>query len=107
MRLAVAFPLLYVAFGFWKNPDAWLGYIPSFVQSFGVPQNILLTAIMTVHVILALWILSGWRLFFSALIAAVFFTSIVYFNLNQLDVLFRDIALALAALALAVGSRNR
>ena len=104
--MALAFAFLYPAYGFWSNPGNWAGYIPAFVQNFGLSQETLLLALAALHIILALWLLSGWRLFFPSLLAALFLASVVYFNWNQLDILFRDISLMLAALALAFSSNR-
>ena len=101
LRVALSFAFLYPAYGFWTNPSDWLGYIPQFVRNVGLSQDVLLMFIAGVHLVIALWILSGWRIFIPSVAAATFLLSVVYFNSNQLDVLFRDISLALAALALA------
>ncbi|MDO8564816.1 MAG: hypothetical protein Q7R88_02365 [bacterium] len=106
LRIALAFAFLYPAYGFWTNPGNWVGYIPSFVHTLPLGEANLLLLLSGVHIILALWILSGWKIFIPSLLAAVFLGSIVYFNWNQLDVLFRDISLALAALALAFSNRG-
>ena len=106
LRIALAFAFLYPAYGFWAKPNDWVGYIPAFVREFGLSQNALLYGLMAIHLIIALWILSGWRVFIPSLLAAVFLISVVYFNWNQIDILFRDISLALAALALAFYSRS-
>lgn len=106
LRLAIAFSFLYVAYGFWTNPNDWIGYIPAFVKNAELTQDVLLLLIAGFHLALALWLLSGWRVFLSSVIAAAFLGSVVYFNQNQLDVLFRDISLAFAALALAFSSHR-
>ncbi|KKW11496.1 MAG: hypothetical protein UY50_C0012G0015 [Parcubacteria group bacterium GW2011_GWA2_49_9] len=106
LRIALAFAFLYPAYGMWTNPNNWLGYIPALVRDVGISQGVLLMLIAGVHLIIALWILSGWKIFLPSLVAAVFLGSVVYFNQNQLNVLFRDISLALVALALAFGSRR-
>ncbi|MEK7169773.1 MAG: DoxX family membrane protein [Patescibacteria group bacterium] len=106
LRTALSFAFLYPAYGMWTNPNDWLGYIPAFVKNVGLSQDILLLLIAGVHLIIALWILSGWKIFLSSLVAAVFLGSIVYFNQNQLDILFRDISLALVALALVFSNRS-
>ncbi|MEK7208447.1 MAG: DoxX family membrane protein [Patescibacteria group bacterium] len=107
LRLALVFSFLYVAYGFWTNPNDWLGYIPAFVKNVGLPQDTLLLLLAAFHIVLALWLLSGWRIFIPSLVAAVFLGSVVYFNQNQLDILFRDISLALVALALALAFNSR
>ena len=107
LRIALAFAFLYPAYGMWTNPNDWLGYIPSLVKNIGLSQDILLMLIAGLHLVIALWILSGWKIFFPSLVATVFLGSVVYFNQNQLDVLFRDISLALVAVALAFGAKNR
>lgn len=101
LRIALAFAFLYPAYGMWANPNDWLGYIPVFVKNIGLSQSALLMLIAGLHLVIGLWVLSGWRIFLPSLIAAVFLGSVVYFNQHQLDVLFRDISLALVALALA------
>ena len=106
LRIALSFAFLYPAYGFWTNPNDWLGYIPEFVRNIGLSQNVLLMLLTGFHLIIALWLLSGWRIFIPAVLAALFLLSVVYFNRNQLDVLFRDISLALAALALAFSNRR-
>ncbi|HBV01441.1 MAG TPA: hypothetical protein DEF00_03565 [Candidatus Taylorbacteria bacterium] len=106
LRVALAFAFLYPAYGFWKNPLSWVGYIPSFVKDFGLSQDTLLIGLAVVHVIIALWILSGLRIAIPSVVAALFLGSVVYFNWNQIDILFRDISLALAALALAFSNRR-
>ena len=107
LRIALAFAFLYPAYGFWKNPLSWVGYIPSFVKDFGLSQDTLLMGLAVVHLVIALWILSGWRIVIPSVAAAFFLGGIVYFNWNQIDILFRDISLALAALALSLSAKNK
>lgn len=107
LRLALAFSFLYPAYGFWKHADNWTGYIPPFVHGLGIAEPVLLGLLAVFHLALAFWILSGWRIVTPSLIAAAFLGSVVFFNLNQLDIFFRDISLALAALALAFDSGVR
>lgn len=107
LRVALAFAFLYPAYGFWTNPNDWVGYIPAIVKNIGLSQGVLLMLIAGLHLVIALWILSGWKIFIPSLVAAIFLGGIVYFNQNQLDILFRDISLALVALSLALGSRSR
>ncbi len=53
------------------------------------------------EVALALWILSGKKIFYPCVIAAVMLLGIVYFNMAQFEVLFRDLSIAALCLGLA------
>ncbi len=112
IRLALAFSLLYSAYGFWRHADVWLAYIPEVVKNaaivtrIGLSGGTLALALSAFHIVLAVWLLSGWRIFIPSLVIALFLGTIVYFNLNQLDALFRDVSLALVALALAFAPKN-
>ncbi|MCR4328501.1 MAG: DoxX family membrane protein [Patescibacteria group bacterium] len=106
LRVALSFSFLYPAYGFWKNPVDWIGYIPSFMRNFGLSEEVLLIVFAFFHVVLALWLLSGWHTMYAASVAVVFLVSVVVFNLNQFNILFRDISLALTALALVFHREN-
>src|SRR3989344_9215937 len=101
LRIGVAFAFLYPPINALTDPYAWIGYFPLFVKGY-VPDLVLLDAFGVVEVVIALWILSGWRIFWPSLAAAAMLLAIVVFNPNNFQVLFRDISLAAMALALAV-----
>lgn len=100
LQLALAFALLYAAISGFLNPDSWVGYYPGFVRNF-IDPYLLLIAGEIVQILIALWILSGRKIFIPSAITGLFLLGIVAFNLNQMEVLFRDISLALAAFALS------
>ena len=108
LRVGVAFAFLYPPIDALFNPDSWIGYFPQFVhlatQSFGVPDMLLLHGFGVVEVIIAVWILSGWKIFYPAAAAAALLAAIVVFNLSQFEILFRDLSIAAAAAALAVAA---
>jgi hypothetical protein len=62
---------------------------------------VLLSVWGVVEIIIALWILSGKHIFIPSLIAGLLLCSIVVFNIPLLDIVFRDVALALVAFTLA------
>ncbi len=101
--MAVAFAFLYPPFDALRNPDSWIGYFPSFLHGY-VPDLILLHGFGLVEIIIALWILSGRHIFWPSLAAFVMLCLIVLFNLPQMEILFRDVSIALIALALVVHS---
>lgn len=101
LRIGVAFAFLYPPLNAIGDPNAWIGYFPPFVRGF-VPDLVLLHAFGIVEVIIALWILSGWKIFWPSLAAGAMLLGIVVSNPSNFQVLFRDVSLAAMALALAM-----
>jgi len=104
LRLGVAFAFLFPPVNALIDPYSWVGYFPSFVRDLG-PEMLLLHVFGIAEVAIGLWILSGKRIFYPSLAAAGILLVIVVTNLGDFQVLFRDIPIALAALALAVLNR--
>ncbi len=102
LRLAIAVSFLYPPFDAITDPYSWIGYFPAFVTDFAAPHTLLLLHVFgIIEVALAIWILVGKRIWIPASIMALMLFAIVVFNMNQFQVLFRDVSIALAALALA------
>lgn len=101
LRVAVAFAFLYPPFNALPNPEAWVGYFPQFVAGLGDPV-LLLHIFGIVEVGIALWILSGVKIWLPCIAAAALLVGIVAFNASEFQVLFRDLPIAAAALALAI-----
>lgn len=70
------------------------------------PEPLLLSSFSLFEVLLGLWLLSGKKLFYAAGISAMVFSGITIFNLGALDIVFRDVGLFFAALALALLARR-
>ncbi len=99
LRVGLAFVLLYAAVSSLFNPQDWIGYFPHFLFSF-LPSQFLLTGFSAMQIILAVWLLSGWRLQRAALLSALMMAGITVFNLNVFEVTFRDVGLFFMAVAL-------
>lgn len=98
LRFAIALSFAYPAIAALSDPESWLGYFPAFLPS----SFLLLHAFGVLELIIAVWILFGTRIVIPSVAAAAILVAIVVFNIRQFDILFRDLALALAALALAL-----
>ena len=107
LRIGVAFAFLYPPLDALANPDSWIGYFPPFLLASGVPDAVLLHGFGIVEIIIAAWILSGWRIEWPAAIAAVMLAAIVALNSAQFEILFRDLSIAFAAAALAAEAYGR
>jgi hypothetical protein len=105
LRAGVAFAFIYPAVSAIFNPFAWIGYFPAFLLNLPIQGEILLHVFGAIEIILGLWILSNRNIFIPSIVAAVMLFSIVIFNLNQMDVVFRDISILAMAVALALQSR--
>lgn len=101
LRAAIASVFMYAAISSFLTPDNWIGYFPLFLRHI-VPQNILLGGFSIYEFALSIWLLSGKFTFYAAILSAVTLSGIIVFNLNQLDVVFRDFAIILSSLSLAV-----
>ena len=101
MRTAVALAFVYPPLNALSNPDSWIGYFPPFVLTLGIPPLVLLHGFGILEIVIALWILSGWHIEWPATLAAFMLGAIVAFNGAQFEILFRDVSIALACLALA------
>ncbi len=100
LRLGVAFAFLCPPIDALFSPDSWIGYFPHFMRGF-VPDSLLLSAWGLLEILVALWILSGKRVSFPATLATILLVSIVFFNLPQMEVVFRDLAIACMSATLA------
>lgn len=107
LRIGVAFAFLYPAIHAIGNPDSWIGYFPPFLLNAGLAPEVLLHGFGIVEVVIALWILSGYKILPPSLTAAAMLVGIVIFNAGQFEVLFRDISIACMALALAANEWAR
>ncbi len=109
LKIAVAFPLIYMAWGSYLRPKAFSAYVPTFLTQF-FSQNVLLWIISTLFVVIAAFIIFEKKPFVPPLIASIYFTLIVFLNARwgtpSFDFYYKDISIALASLALAVKSKT-
>jgi len=101
LRAGLAFAFLYPPLNALSDPDSWIGYFPQFMRGI-VPDLVLLHSFGAVEIVIALWVLSGWRIFWPSAAAVLMLGAIVLFDFSQFQVVFRDISIALIALALAI-----
>ncbi|HUZ92750.1 MAG TPA: hypothetical protein VNG29_01995 [Candidatus Paceibacterota bacterium] len=100
LRIGLASVFLYAAVAAFIEPDAWIGYLPIFLRHI-FPANLLLAGFSTYEALLSLWLLSGKKAFYAALLAAITLVGIIVANIGALDIVFRDFAIFFSALALA------
>ena len=101
LRLGLALGFLYPAISGFLAPQNWIGFLPTFLAT-----NEILFAFGVFEILLALWLLSGFRVDIAALVSGVVVLGVIVGNLSLLDVLFRDIPLVFASAALYVLSKS-
>ncbi len=106
LRISIASVFLYAAVAATVQPTNWIGFIPHVFYSLA-PANILLLGFSAYQFVLALWILIGWKSFYSGLLASITLLAIIIANWGDIDILFRDFAIFFAAIALAVDSYRK
>lgn len=100
LRIGLAFVFIYAAAEAYFTPDVFLTYVPEFVQNM-IPISTFLPLFGLGEIILALWLLSGWQVQYPAILAFLLMVGIVVPNIDAFAVLFRNVAIGFAALALA------
>jgi uncharacterized membrane protein YphA (DoxX/SURF4 family) len=100
LRAAIASVFAYAAIASFITPDNWIGFFPLFLQHL-VPQNFLLNGFSIYELLLAVWLLSGKFTFYAAILSCITLSGVILFNINLLDIVFRDFAIVVAAASLA------
>lgn len=102
LRIGAAFAFLYPPYAALQDPVSWASYFPTFVHTLPIDITVLLHSFGAIEVLLALWILSGWRIRIAAAIATLLLVGIVIFNTAEFDVVFRDLSIAALTFALTL-----
>ena len=106
LRIGLAFSFFYAAIASFLNPSSWIGFFPLFLQDL-VPEAMLLGSWSIIEILMGIWLLSGKWLKGSAFVSAFLLAGVVVTNLALMDILFRDVSLFFAALALFALSREQ
>ncbi len=102
LQIGLAFVLIYAGIGALTEPLSWKAYTPSFLP--GDLRDIVFQISTWGELFIAGWLLSGKKLAIPSFLMAIFLALIIGFNWSQLDILFRNVGLLFAALALGVMS---
>jgi uncharacterized membrane protein YphA (DoxX/SURF4 family) len=102
LRIGAAFAFLYPAIRAIYDPISWIGYFPRFITALPVDPLVLLHGFGMIEVILALWLLSGKNIRIPAILMTLMLLGIIVFNLGDIDIIFRDISIALMTFSLAL-----
>ena len=108
LRVGIAFAFLYAGISAYIEPINWIGFLPLWLQdSSPIPADTMLTIFLILEIILGLWILSGWKTFYSCIVSALVILLITVSNPYQFIILFRDVVIFFSSLALAILNRQK
>ncbi|PLX26465.1 hypothetical protein C0581_04340 [Candidatus Parcubacteria bacterium] len=99
LRVGVALSLLYAAIASFLSPAVWASFFPQWMTNI-IPGTILLTIFSICEIILALWLLSNKKACLAGFVSALVMLGIIFTNLHSLDLVFRDIPILFAGLAI-------
>ncbi len=106
LRIGISSTFLYAAVATTLYPKDWIWFFPQILRN-SLPHAILLMGFSIFEVVLSVWLISGWKKVYSASLAALSLFGIIVTNLSAIDIVFRDIAIFFAAVALAIGSYQK
>lgn len=105
LRVGLAAVFAYAAIDAFREPNAWISFVPPFMAKF-VSLKVALDAMSVGQLILAAALVWGRYLRFTASIAAAMLLGIIVLNINTLLITFRDVGLLFAAVALIFMDKN-
>jgi hypothetical protein len=101
LRTGLAVTFLFAAIASFIEPVAWIGFLPEWMRNL-LPETLLLFGFSLYEMFLAFWLLSNKKPFEAAVFSSLTLLLIVLANMTVLYVVFRDVAILFAALALVV-----
>lgn len=99
VRVGLAAVFIYAGLDAFKEPNAWISYIPEFSNKFIEPKTAL-DIISVIQLVLAVVLVTGRYVKYCALVSIGFLAGLLIFNLDTFLITFRDIGLITAAAAL-------
>ena len=99
LRVGLAFVFAYASAEIYMNPANFLKYTPQFVFDI-IPTNAFLYTFGVAELVLAAWILTGWKAEYPAIISVMLMVGIIVSNPEYFQILFRNVAIGFGALAL-------
>lgn len=101
LRGGVGIVFLYAAISATFNPSAWLGFVPLWIE-YIIPAGAFLTLFSIFQLLLAGWLFSGRKTFHAGVLASITMFAITVANIQALDIVFRDFAIFLMAITVAI-----
>lgn len=105
LRTGIASVFIYAAVAAMLNPSNWIGYLPQYLRNI-FPSSLLLKSFSFYELALGVWLLTGWKSFYSAVFSSLTLFGIIITNLGAFDITFRDVAILFSSISLALVSKK-
>jgi uncharacterized membrane protein len=99
LRIAIAFSFLYPPIAAWFTPDNWIWFVPDFIEMF-IDKAVFLHIFGAFEIAIALGLLFLKNPFWPAVASIVVLGAIIILDWSTFDIVFRDISILLASVAL-------
>lgn len=99
LRLGLAFVFIYASVEIFISPERFLKYVPELMRT-AIPADIFLPVFGVSELVLAAWLISGWKGAYPSMLSALMMVAIVACNMEHFQILFRNVAIGFGALAL-------
>lgn len=101
LRIGLAFVFIYASVASFLNPNSWVGYVPNFIREVVNPE-IFLKIHGVFEMALGIWLVSNKGIKYAGILSILSLMGIIAFNISDMDIIFRDVAILLMAAALTV-----
>lgn len=105
LRSGLAIAFFYAGISSFLNPTNWIGFVPNFV-SLIISKEIFLIIFSIYQILLGIGLLSEYKTFALSILSSITLFLILFVNIGNLEILFRDIAILFMALTLVTLSKN-
>lgn len=106
LRFGIAFVFLYASISTFLNPSDWIGFFPDYLVYF-LSKQTLLFIFSGFELLLGLAILGNYRIFLTSVLSTITLFLITIFNVQSLDIVFRDFAIFVMSLSLNIMSYRK
>ena len=101
IRIGLCIVFLYAGISALISPENWINFVPKWVEIIMSKETFLMLHSIA-DIVVGLWLISGIKPFYSALVSGVMLIAIISGNVSQISIIFRNFALLFADIALMV-----
>lgn len=106
LRSGLAIAFFYAGISALLNTTNWIGFVPNFIGAI-ISKEIFLTIFSAYQILLGIGLLFDYKTFTLSILSSITLFLILFINIMNLEILFRDIAILFMALALISLSKNK